>query len=437
MLNKFMFLTSYGLKKKLKSKAFIIANIVLFILLVSVINVDSIINFFGGDFADTTSVYIIENDTEAYDLFKENYEKLSLDFYGEQSNFNIVKATKELSLLQEEIVDTNDIIIAFNSDLDNYLNVKVISDSYIDTFTYQTIVQSINNTKYVIAVNNSDIPIEELNKISNPVLVERILINQDKTAEEENINVIMSVVFPVLILPFFMFIVLLVQFIGSEINEEKTTRSMEVIISNVSAKVHFFSKLVTNNIFVIMQAILLFLYVVIGFFIRSKTGDGISGDFSTGLSSVFSSLSSAGVFDKLVYIIPLTIVLMILSFVAYSLIAGVLASMTVNAEDFQQVQTPIMIICVISYYLSFMSSMFEGSLFIKIMSYIPLISCLLSPALLIVGQIGIFDVIISIVIMILFVLVLSKYGLRVYKVGILNYSTDGLWNKMFKAIKKE
>ena len=46
----------------------------------------------------------------------------------------------------------------------------------------------------------------------------------------------------VFILPFCMLIVLLVQLIGGEINEEKTTRSMEVIISNVPPKVHFFSQ---------------------------------------------------------------------------------------------------------------------------------------------------------------------------------------------------
>ncbi len=30
---------------------------------------------------------------------------------------------------------------------------------------------------------------------------------------------------------------------------------------------------------------------------------------------------------------------------------------------------------------------------------------------------------------------LIKYGLRVYKVGILNYSSDKLWSKMWKALK--
>ena len=75
------------------------------------------------------------------------------------------------------------------------------------------------------------------------------------------------------------------------------------------------------------------------------------------------------------------IVMIILTFVAYSLLAGVLASMTTNLEDFQQLQTPIVIISLVGYYLSMMASMFSGSLFIKVVSYIPFISSMLSPTL--------------------------------------------------------
>ena len=57
-------------------------------------------------------------------------------------------------------------------------------------------------------------------------------------------ELVMGVAFPIMILPFFMLTMYLVQMIGAEINEEKTTKSMEIIISNVSPKTHFFSKLI-------------------------------------------------------------------------------------------------------------------------------------------------------------------------------------------------
>ena len=58
--------------------------------------------------------------------------------------------------------------------------------------------------------------------------------------------------------------------------------------------------------------------------------------------------------------------LIILSFLAYALFAGILASMTTNMENFQQLQTPLMVISVIGYYLIIISTAFPGSIFIKI-----------------------------------------------------------------------
>ena len=83
-----------------------------------------------------------------------------------------------------------------------------------------------------------------------------------------------------------------------------------------------------------------------------------------------------------------------------------------------------------------MSGVFEGALFIKILSFVPLLSAILAPSLLILGQIGIVEVLIAILLTLLFIFILIKYGLKIYKVGILNYSSKDLWKKMFKAIKE-
>ena len=126
---------------------------------------------------------------------------------------------------------------------------------------------------------------------------------------------------------------------------------------------------------------------------------------------------------------------MILTFIAYAILAGILASMTTNTEDFQQMQMPIVIISLIGYYLAMMAGLFEGSIFIKILSFIPFISAILAPSLLVLGQIGIIEVIIAIILLIITIWILLKYGMRIYKVGILNYSSKSLWKKMFKALK--
>ena len=204
---------------------------------------------------------------------------------------------------------------------------------------------------------------------------------------------IMTTVFPIIILPFFMLVIFLVQMIGAEINDEKTTRGMEIIISNVSPKVHFFSKLLSGNIFVIMQGALLILYAIIGFTVRYfVTGGSIASGLGSDIGGIVNNVLNSGLGNTLLYVLPLTLVLMIVTFVAYSLLAGILASITTNAEDFNQLQTPIMIILLAGYYLAIMAGMFKGALFIRVLSYVPLISAILSPSLLVLGQIGVIDI---------------------------------------------
>ena len=196
--------------------------------------------------------------------------------------------------------------------------------------------------------------------------------------------------------------------------------------------------MLAGNIFVIFQGILLILYAGIGFGIRYLLTNGsITSGAGEEVGKIISSINLSGIGSSLLYIVPLTLVLMLITFVAYSLLAGILASMTTNAEDFNQLQTPIMLISLAGYYLAMMAGVFKGALFIRILSYVPLISAILSPSLLVLGQIGIIDVFISIILAIVLIYLLIKYGLRIYKIGILNYSSKDLWKKMFKAMKEK
>ena len=74
MTSKFWYLTGLSLKKKIKSKWFFIANILLAVLIIGLINIDSIIQFFGGDFDQKTEIVLL-NQTDYSDIQKtfENY----------------------------------------------------------------------------------------------------------------------------------------------------------------------------------------------------------------------------------------------------------------------------------------------------------------------------------------------------------------------------
>lgn len=436
MMNKFWFLTQSSFLKKIKSKWFLIVNILLLVVIVGIVNVDSIIKAFGGDFNDTNEIVVLDKTNMSYDLFEKNLKSYN-ETLDMKYTFDISKTIKTEEEIKKEIKDTDKVLIVLENSDTSYLKASIISDSYIDTMYYQLLYQALSTTKTEVAFSLTDTNKDELLKLTSNISVDRILLSDDKNTEEENMEMIMGTVFPTVILPFFILVVFLVQMIGAEINEEKQTRSMEVIISNVSPKAHFFSKVIASNGFVLLQGLLLILYGILALVIRNYTGISSASSITSQISDVWNSLVASGFVDKLTYIIPLTLILMVLSFLTYSLVAGILASMTVSMEDYQQIQAPIMMICLAGYYLAIMAGMFQGSTLIRILSYVPFLSCLLSPALLVIGQIGIFDVVISIIILCIFNYILIRYGLKIYKIGILNYSTDKMWSKLLKAVKSK
>jgi len=436
MRNKLNFLVGISLKRKIKSKWFLVANIIIALVVIALINIDAIIGFFGGDFNNKQTIYIIDN-ANVYTNFKENLIA-STSALDNGTDYEILKSDKSLEELKK-IYDNDSEkawIIEFNNDPTDVLKTTLISKDFIETVDYQLIYNAINNTKTMKAIEELQLSSEEINKLYSQTTIERVIIDESKDAADETSETLLTSIFPVLIMPFFILNIFLVQMIGSEVNDEKTTKSMEIIISSVSPVKHFFSKVIAGNLFILIQGALLVLFVIIGLLLRKYTGSyqAMSG---IDASEIIKSFELTGLVPKLIYIIPILLILMFLTFIAYSLLAGILASMTTNTEDFQQLQTPIMLISLAGYYLALMTNLFKGSLFIKIVSYFPFISAILSPSLLITGDITVIDFIISCIIMVGVIFLLIRYGLRIYKVGILNYSSKDLWKKMVKALKEK
>lgn len=440
MKSKLNFLINMSLRRKIKSKWFVIANVILAILIIGIVNIDTIISKFGGDFEESTNVYVVDNTNISFEIFKENLTSDNiLDMFGiNGKEYEVILFESDLKYAEENIEEyKNAIFIQFDNDEANYIKATILSKEYIDTTDYQLITTAINNTKTAIAMQYSGIPLEEFEKIYAQVEIERVILDENKNSDEESTEMFMSAIFPVLILPFFMLAVYLIQMVGAEVNDEKSTRGMEIIISNVSPKTHFFAKVIAGNLFVIIQGGLLLLFTGLGLFLRKFIGGtGSSNAITKEITSIIDSILNSSIGGKLSIIIPITLLLMFLTFIGYALLAGILASMTTNTEDFQQLQTPLVVILLAGYYLSMMAGMFKGALFIRILSYFPFISAILAPSLLMLGQIGVIDIIISIVVMVFVLYVLIKYGLRIYKVGILNYTSKDLWKKMFKALKE-
>ena len=432
MKNKLFFLSKMSLEKKIKTKWFLIANLIFAVLIVGLINIDSVIKVFGGDFNETQEILVID-EMNTFDELKTSY-LMYQKYVSDYDDVTFTKYDKSYDEGEKEVKDNDKVLLVITSDDENYLKAKIISNQSLSKITSTLLSSALTSVKSEALLKEYNISSEMYQKINSGIDIENVVLDEENSED----NLAVASVMQILMLPIFMLIMFLVQMIGAEVNEEKSTKSMEIIISNVSPKIHFMSKVISSNLFVIIQGLLLIVYVVIGVVLRYiLCGGSLMGEFDSEITNVVSSLSLAGVTNTLSYMIPIILIMMLLTFIAYSLLAGVLASMTTNLEDFQQLQTPIVIVSLAGYYLSMMASFFKGSLFVRIMSYIPFVSVMLTPTLYVMGEITLYDLIGSIVLLVGTIYLLIKYGLRIYKVGILNYSQSGLWKKMFKAMKEK
>jgi len=430
MKSKFGFLVKYSLKKKINTKWFKVVNVLLCLLLIFIVNMDSIINFFGGDFNEKDKIYVVDN-ANSFNSFRSYFEKLAEAM--DLGEYEI--------LLDNKILDDKDniddkVAVVLNKNTSEYLDGEIVSYDTVSRTTYEVIVNSLNAVKSEMVLITSGMSSEEIAKLTSPVNVKETVLNE-AAKDNKTKDTLSSIVTTVIIVPFFLLIVTMVQMLGAEINDEKTSRGMEVIISSVPVKMHFASKVISALSYVLIQGGLLFLYGFLAILLRKVFVGGATSGVGGFFTDTINMLSEAGVFTLLAKgAIPL-IILFVISFALYAIVAAILASMTTNNEDFQQLQTPLMIIMMVGYYVALMAVVFDGSLFINILAVIPMLSVMIAPTLYLLGEMSLVYLIISTLVTVIATYIVYVYGLRIYKVGILNYSSSKLWRKMFKSLKQK
>lgn len=431
MKNKFKYLTLYSLKKKIDTKWFKVVNVLLCLLLVFLFNMDTIIKAFGGDFDKKDKIYVVDN-IGKFNSFKNNLEAIYKEL--DEKEVEIILDNNALSR-KDNLED--DIIIVLNNNNTDYLLSEIISYDAVPRTTYEIINTTLNSLKTEIVLETSGLSSEEISKFTSPVKVSETVLNEDAQNNETK-EMMSGVITTIFIVPFFILIVSMVQMLGAEINDEKSSRGMEIIISSVPAKTHFLSKILSSLSFVLIQGGLLFLYAFLGFIIKELvSASGASAGVGGIVSEVYTMFKTSGTLTLLCKgAIPL-LILFIVSFALYAIVAATLASMTTNIEDFQQLQSPLMIIMMVGYYIAIMAVLFDGSLFINILAYVPMLSVLIAPTLYLLGGMSLISLIGSTLVTCILTFVIYKYALRIYKVGILNYSSSKLWGKMLKSIKNK
>ncbi|WP_039930934.1 ABC transporter permease [Anaerococcus lactolyticus] len=205
-----------------------------------------------------------------------------------------------------------------------------------------------------------------------------------------------------------------------DIATEKGSKMIEFIFSSVSAKDYFAGKILGNFFAIIVHSLIYIILGAISYFIAKSKGllDMIKINISLDQRSLM--------------LIAEIFIFIILSLLAYMIIAAMLGSLASKQEDASKVASPLMITIVAAFMVAMIFMNRPVNIFVKIASYVPYISVFFMPLRLIKGNCGIIEGGISIIILVASLYISYILASKVYKKHILNYSAASFFTRKRK-----
>ena len=267
-----------------------------------------------------------------------------------------------------------------------------------------------------VNLENADLSLEEVSFMSREPYIKIEQIDKGKS---------LFIFASYYILLFFMYFMLIMysNILIVDIATEKGSKMIEFIFSSVSAKDYFAGKIMGNFFAIILHSIIYIILGIIAYFIAKSKGilEMININIAIDRDGI---LIIAGIF-----------ILIILSLLAYMIIAAMLGSLASKQEDASKVATPLMVTIIGAFMIAMIFINRPTNLFVKIASYVPYISVFFMPLRLIKANAGLSQAGISIAILLASLYISYILASKVYKKHILNYSAGSFLTK--KSRKKK
>ncbi len=384
----------YSLKPKIFSKSFISFVVAVFgIMIMLGVGGALVYNYFDAK-NDEAEVFAIKTKNEELISFVEQYEQSNDGHFA----FEITESDQTNEEMKYIYDADQDLIY-------HYDDIGTTDQIRIESIIYNLKIMNINLTEeQKIQVNN----LENFN-----------FVYQGEDSEINNSGVFQTITV-LLTMGVYILIMFAVQFLGQEILDEKSSKAMEIIISNVDPKQHMLAKIISNIIFITISGIIFLVAAIIALIAGLSI---IELDVSAILDIIKSQLEINDV-SQLINLIIIYIILITLGLFILLGIMAILSSIASNQEDYQKVTMPVALFMVVPYFAALIPAI-EGTI-IKVLGLIPVYNIFFVPELYLLNDltIGYFILCISISVIVLFIV--FKYGSEIYKEGVLNYSSADL-----------
>ena len=383
----------FTIKDMAKRKSFMISTFIILVLIILGFNIPNILKMVKGE--DTGDKLLI---VDSQNIFEGNLELLKQADMGYEieigdASFDEIKEMIEKEEIQSAIVIEKQ---------ENQIKIRyIVENTSMMEAVPETLVNSINILYSNMQISKLGLTQEQLQSITPD-----FEFSLEQT-EEETVNGNIFVMMLMSIVLFYAIYFCAYQ-VSSSITTEKTSKIMETLVTSTTPRTIVLGKTIGIGLVGLAQMI-----VIVGTAL-------ISAKAFLEPELLNSVLDMSNITP---YLGIITIVYFILGYFAYALLYALTGSTVSKPEDIQSANTPVAILAVIGFYLSYFTMMNPTSELNLFASMFPISSPFCMPFRIMMGLSNGTDVVISIAILVITILVIAKVTIKIYSSAILNYGT--------------
>ncbi|KGE19541.1 ABC transporter permease [Paenibacillus wynnii] len=425
-MNKMGTIIGFTFKNKVKTKSFMITTLILVLLLSIGMNIPYLIKVFQGDDEASAGIHVAVVAAEgnrASDLLK-NYAS---------------GVTTEGGATVDQYTSAEDSALKTSLDegkLDGYIQLGAESEMGLPPVTFyspdgdmdaevQTFLQLGLQQANAQLIAGDKLTPEQIGAMNAPVQLDTKQISTDGTAvtdeEKDAPPIINYVIVYALLMMFFMSIMMTGNMIAAEVTSEKSSRIMEILITSASPLAQMFGKVIGIFLIGMLQIAIIAGAVAVNLMLPHNASILTEFDLDLGQLNV----------NLLIY----GLVLYVLGYFLYALIYAAIGSIVSRTEDLGQAVMPITMLGLVTFYIPLFSISNADTLLVKVASYIPFTSPLSMLLRIGVGDVAFWEILVSLLILLVSIFVFGWLAAKIYRTGVLMYGKRPTIKEIRKAMK--
>jgi len=394
----------------IKSKGFIIYNVILLVVMIIATNFSVIKTVLQQNdlFKGTVySVKVVDNENYLYETLK---EKLNVD------NVENIEKIADKIKYNEDNLEKEEIIIKVLTSESGEKYLQIVSKEALNGEIYSLISSALKDVRNDEIEAKYGITEEDIQKYNSEVYIEKKILDTDSVIDSDY-----YIIKTVMIMVIYGLIVFGTSAVASQIANEKTSKSAEYIFTSVSAKDYLNGKVLGANLKTVANMAFMVLYLMLGILLNAVLNKMFNIDVS--------SAASAGTIEGTSFIFGIDIMVIkyvVLSFIyillTSTLLSYIQAGMTAKVKSINEMdnsQSITLTLIIVAYVVAFSTSEINN-IFTKIIANVPIFSMFAMPSNYLNGVVGIFEIIISIVILLISIVLAMHIVSKKFKQDILD-----------------